>query len=429
MKKIWIMVGIILLSAGGYSYLKYNSQEQELLAKAALEELLIEAEDIEELEEILYGIRINELEIAEGLVGKNQTLSTILSPFNVPYQIIDELAKRSKEIFDVRKIAFNKKYTILTPKDSSKAQFFIYEPNPAEYVVFRLDTVDIYKESKPVEIRTREVAGTISRSLYDDMVSEGVSLSIINKFADLYGWSINFQAVQKGDKFKVVYNEKLVENEVVGVENIQIAYFESSGRPYYAIPFEQNGEMAFYDQDGNSFKKAFLRDPLEYTRISSRYNLKRFHPVQKRVKPHLGTDYAAKTGTEIRTVGDGVVVEAKFASGNGNYVKIKHNGTYTTQYLHMSKIASGMKPGTRVSQGQVIGYVGSTGLATGPHLCFRFWKNGKQEDWLKEEIPPSEPILNQNKMAFDRVKMEKLDQLANIPYSIEKETILLTSAE
>ena len=429
MKKIWITVGIILLSAGGYSYLKYNSQEQELLAKAALEELLEEVEDVEELEEILYGIRINELEIAEGLVGKNQTLSTILSPFNVPYQIIDELAKRSKEIFDVRKIAFNKKYTILTPKDSSKAQFFIYEPNPAEYVVFRLDTVDIYKESKPVEIRTREVAGTITRSLYDDMVGEGVSLSIINKFADLYGWSINFQAVQKGDKFKVVYNEKLVENEVVGVENIQIAYFESSGRPYYAIPFEQNGELAFYDQDGNSFKKAFLRDPLEYTRISSRYNLKRFHPVQKRVKPHLGTDYAAKTGTEIRTVGDGVVVEAKFASGNGNYVKIKHNGTYTTQYLHMSKIASGMKPGARVSQGQVIGYVGSTGLATGPHLCFRFWKNGKQEDWLKEEIPPSEPVASQNRMAFDRIKMEKLEHLASIPYSIEKERILLTSAE
>jgi murein DD-endopeptidase MepM/ murein hydrolase activator NlpD len=429
MKKIWITVGIILLSAGGYSYLKYNSQEQELLAKAALEELLEEVEDVEELEEILYGIRINELEIAEGLVGKNQTLSTILSPFNVPYQIIDELAKRSKEIFDVRKIAFNKKYTILTPKDSSKAQFFIYEPNPAEYVVFRLDTVDIYKESKPVEIRTREVAGTITRSLYDDMVGEGVSLSIINKFADLYGWSINFQAVQKGDKFKVVYNEKLVENEVVGVENIQIAYFESSGRPYYAIPFEQNGELAYYDQDGNSFKKAFLRDPLEYTRISSRYNLKRFHPVQKRVKPHLGTDYAAKTGTEIRTVGDGVVVEAKFASGNGNYVKIKHNGTYTTQYLHMSKIASGMKPGARVSQGQVIGYVGSTGLATGPHLCFRFWKNGKQEDWLKEEIPPSEPVATQNRMAFDRIKMEKLEHLASIPYSIEKETILLTSAE
>jgi murein DD-endopeptidase MepM/ murein hydrolase activator NlpD len=427
MKKIWITVGIILLSAGGYSYLKYNSQEQELLARAALEELMKEADDVEELEEILYGIRINELEIEEGLVGKNQTLSTILGPLNVPYQIIDELAKRSIEIFDVRKIAFNKKYTILTPKDSSKAQFFIYEPNPAEYVVFRLDSADVYKESKPVEIKTREVGGTITRSLYDDMVSEGVSLSIINKFADLYGWSINFQAVQKGDKFKVVYNEKLVEGEVVGVENIQIAYFESSGRPYCAIPFEQNGELAFYDQDGKSFKKAFLRDPLEYTRISSRYNLTRFHPVQKRVKPHLGTDYAAKTGTEIRTVGDGVVVEAKFNSGNGNYVKIKHNGTYTTQYLHMSKIAAGMKPGVRVSQGQVIGYVGSTGLATGPHLCFRFWKNGKQEDWLKEEIPPSEPILNQNRMAFDRVKMEKLDQLANIPYSIDKETILLTS--
>src|SRR5690606_16970987 len=148
------------------------------------------------------------------------------------------------------------------------------------------------------------------------------------------------------------------------------------------------GQLTFFDQNGNSFKKAFLRDPLKYTRISSKYNLKRFHPVQKRYKAHLGTDYAAASGTEIRSVGDGTVVDARYTSANGNYVKIKHNGTYTTQYLHMSKIGKGITPGTRVRQGQVIGYVGSTGLATGPHLCFRFWKNGKQEDWLKEKIPP-----------------------------------------
>ena len=252
------------------------------------------------------------------------------------------------------------------------------------------------------------------QSLYMVMDKQEVSIQIINKFADLFGWSVDFQSLQKGDAYKVVYQEKVVEGQVVGVSGIQLAYFEHKGKPYHAIPFEQNGELIFFDQDGNSLKKAFLRDPLEYTRISSRYNLKRFHPVQKRYKPHLGTDYAARTGTEIRTVGDGIVVEARYTSANGNYVKIKHNGTYTTQYLHMSKIGKGIKPGVRVQQGQVIGYVGSTGLATGPHLCFRFWKNGKQEDWLKEEIPPTEPISEANRVAFESKKLESLRLLAEI---------------
>jgi murein DD-endopeptidase MepM/ murein hydrolase activator NlpD len=362
----------------------------------------------------LYGIDVTGLNIIEGKVSKNQTLATILSPFNVPYQIIDEIAKKSKGVFDVRWIAADKKFTVITPSDSEKAQFFIYEPNPAEYVVFNLDSMEIYKAEKPAEYRIKEVGGVIERSLYQDMDKNGVSVQIINKFADMFGWSVDFQSLQKGDVYKVVYQEKVIDNTVVDVSGIQLAFFEHKRKPYHAIPFEQNGEINFFDQEGNSLKKAFLRDPLEYTRISSRYNLNRFHPVQKRYKPHLGTDYAAKTGTEIRSVGNGTVIEAKYTSANGNYVKIKHNGTYTTQYLHMSKIGKGIQPGTRVSQGQVIGYVGSTGLATGPHLCFRFWKNGKQEDWLKEEIPPSEPISKANRSAFAAKKGEALKLLATI---------------
>ncbi|MFC0264507.1 peptidoglycan DD-metalloendopeptidase family protein [Fontibacter flavus] len=411
MNKKWISTSaIILMLAGG---LYFASNHQIFKAAPEEEEIVLEEEVIEE--NLLYGININELDVIEGVVGKNQTLSTILAPFNVPYQIIDEIAQKSKDIFDVRKIAFNKKFTVLSAKDSSQAQFFIYEPNPAEYVVFKLDQVEVYKEEKPVEIRTIEFGGLITKSLYQDMIEMGASHEVINKFADLYGWNVDFQRVPKGDKFKVVYREKVVEGVAVGFDGLEVAYYEHKGQEYHAIPFEQNGELTFFDQDGNSFKKEFLRDPVEYTRISSKYNLKRFHPVQKRYKPHLGTDYAAKTGTEIRTVGDGTVVEARYTSANGNYVKIKHNGTYTTQYLHMSKIAPGMTPGTRVKQGQVIGFVGSTGLATGPHLCFRFWKNGKQVDWLKEEIPPSDPIAPENKLAFDQVKMEKMQQIAAIP--------------
>ncbi|MFN3999142.1 peptidoglycan DD-metalloendopeptidase family protein [Algoriphagus sp.] len=369
---------------------------------------------VQQKEVFLYGINVTGLNIVEGTVCKNQTLGSILTPFNVSYQIIDELAKKSKEVFDVRWIAANKKFTILQSADSPTAQFFIYEPNPAEYVVFNLDSMEIYKAEKPAIYRTREVSGLIENSLYVDMEKQKVSLNIINKFADLFGWSVDFQGLQKGDQFKVVYQEKIIDDVVVSVSGIELAFFEHKGKPYHAIPFEQNGEMNFFDQDGNSLKKAFLRDPLEYTRISSKYNLNRFHPVQKRYKPHLGTDYAALTGTEIRSVGDGTVVEAQFSSANGNYVKIKHNGTYSTQYLHMSKIGKGIKAGTRVSQGQVIGYVGSTGLATGPHLCFRFWKNGKQEDWLREEIPPSEPISPANRMAFESKKAESMRLLAEM---------------
>jgi murein DD-endopeptidase MepM/ murein hydrolase activator NlpD len=412
MNRKWINASAVILLMASGSYLisnHYNSSPHQIEEPLVFEEVPIE-------ENLLYGININELDVIEGVVGKNQTLSTILAPFNVPYQIIDEIAKKSRDVFDVRKIAFNKKFTVLSPKDSSQAQFFIYEPNPAEYVVFKLDEVEVYKEEKPVEYRNKEIGGIISSNLYVNMTELGITPDLIDQFADLYGWNVDFQRLQKGDKFKVVYKEKVVDGQVVGITDIETAFFEHVGQSYHAIPFEQNGEISFFDQDGNSFKKAFLRDPLKYTRISSRYNLNRFHPVQKRYKPHLGTDYAAPTGTEIRSVGDGTVMEARFTSANGNYVKIKHNGTYTTQYLHMSKIGSGIKAGTRVKQGQVIGYVGSTGLATGPHLCFRFWKNGQQVDWLKEKIPPSDPILPENKMAFDQVKMEKIQQIASIPY-------------
>ncbi|WP_215225883.1 M23 family metallopeptidase [Echinicola shivajiensis] len=416
MKKKWIAAaGAMLLAAAGIGYYQFNLEpEREVVVEET--QTPVETEIVKE-KNLLYGIDVDDLAVVEGVVGRNQTLSTILAPFNVPYQIIDQIAKKSKDIFDVRKIAYNKKYTVLTAKDSSStAAFFIYEPNAAEFVVYKLDGKDIYKEAKPVEYRKREVAGQITSSLYVNMTQQGITPDLIDQFADLYGWSVDFQRLQKGDKYKVVYNERVVEGEVVGVDDIQAAFFEHMGQPYHAIPFEQNGQVSFFDEKGNSFKKAFLRDPVKFTRISSRYNLRRYHPVQKRYKAHLGTDYAAPRGTEIRAVGDGTIIAASYTGGNGNYVKVKHNGTYTTQYLHMSKIASGIRNGVRVKQGQVIGYVGSTGLATGPHLCFRFWKHGKQVDWLREEIPPSEPISEQNKLAFERVKQEKLDLLASIPY-------------
>jgi len=377
-------------------------------------------------DKFLYGINVSGLQIVEGTVAKNQTLATLLTPFNVPYQIIDELAKKSEEVFDVRRIAADKKFTVITPPNSSKAQFFIYEPNPAEFVVFNLDSATLYRAEKPAVTRKREVGGIITSSLYNAMVDKGISPELIDEFADLYGWSVDFQSLQKGDVYKVVFEEKVIEEKVVSISGIHFAYFNHKGEEMHAIPFAQNGQLTFFNQGGQSFKKAFLRDPLKYSRISSRYNLNRFHPVQKRYKAHLGTDYAAPTGTEIRTVGDGTVLEASYSSANGNYVKIKHNETYTTQYLHLSKISKNLRKGDRVKQGQVIGYVGSTGLATGPHLCFRFWKNGKQEDWLKETIPPTEPISQTNLTAFNQKKVEVMKLLAAIDPTVDDR--LLASA-
>jgi murein DD-endopeptidase MepM/ murein hydrolase activator NlpD len=289
-----------------------------------------------------------------------------------------------------------------------------------------LDSATLYRAEKPAITRKREVGGIVTSSLYNAMVDKGISPELIDEFADLYGWSVDFQSLQKGDVYKVVFEEKVIEDKVVSISGIHFAYFNHKGEEMHAIPFAQNGQLTFFNQAGQSFKKAFLRDPLKYSRISSRYNLNRFHPVQKRYKAHLGTDYAAPTGTEIRTVGDGTVLEASYSSANGNYVKIKHNETYTTQYLHLSKISKSLRRGDRVKQGQVIGYVGSTGLATGPHLCFRFWKNGKQEDWLKETIPPTEPVSQANLTAFNQKKAEVMKLLAAIDPTVDDR--LLASA-
>lgn len=421
MKKYWIFGGIIIITCIVFWIYTGNIPQVQKDEPKVVEATV----PVPEKENLLYGINIDEVDIVEGVVKRNQTLSTILAPFDVPYQIIDEIAKKSKDIFDVKRIAFNKKYTVLTPRDSTKSKFFVYEPNRTEFVVFNLSQPEIYKENKPMAINRREIGGKISSSLYVNMTELGLGPDLVDQFADLYGWVVDFQRLQKDDKFKVIFKEQVVEDQIVGIEDIEAAYFEHMGQGYHAIPFEQNGIISYFDEKGNSLKKAFLRDPLKFSRISSRYSLSRFHPVQKRYKAHLGTDYAAPRGTEIRSVGDGTVLEATYRGGNGNFVKIRHNGTYTTQYLHMSKIGKGIKKGTRVKQGQVIGYVGSTGLATGPHLCFRFWKHGKQVDWLKEDIPPAEPIAEENKLAFEKVKQEKISKLMAIQYT--ENVPLLTS--
>ncbi|TXK44451.1 peptidoglycan DD-metalloendopeptidase family protein [Pontibacter qinzhouensis] len=384
------------------------------------------AEEEEGPAPIVFGIPTDSMKIVEGEVKRGENLSVILADYNISAVTIDKLSQKAKDIYNVRKINARQKYLVLHAKDAARtAQYFIFEPNKVEYIVYDLrGDLEVKKIKREMEVVEKAISGEISHSLYASILKAGGSAQLVNTFADIYAWRLDLNRIQPGDKFKLIYEEKVVNGTRIGVGKLKAAYFEHQGQPLYAIAFDQDNDSGYFDQNGKSLKKAFLREPLEYSRISSRYTMNRFHPVQKVNKPHLGTDFAARAGTPIRTVGDGVVVEAKFTRGNGNYVKIKHNGTYTTQYLHMSKFAKGIKAGVRVQQGQTIGYVGSTGLATGPHLCYRFWKNGKQVDGLKVQLPEAEPINKKHMPTFLTQKeiivqqMEALNTTGNKPQEL-----------
>jgi murein DD-endopeptidase MepM/ murein hydrolase activator NlpD len=365
-----------------------------------------------------YGLPVDSFMVVEGTIKPNEMLSHILLRHHVPWPEIDQVVKSSDGVFDVRNIRRGKNYTVFCNKDSTeKARYLVYESSAVEYIIFDLgDRKKVSRGQREIREIRREIAGEIKSSLYQTLVDQNASPALAMELSEIYAWSIDFYRIQKGDKFKVIYTDRFVEDTRVGVGNIQAALFEHRDEAFYAFPFEQDGHMDFFDEEANSLRKAFLKSPLKYGRISSAYTMKRYHPVQKRWKAHLGTDYAAPTGTPIMSVGDGVVTEARRKRFNGNYVKVKHNGTYTTQYLHMSRFAKGIKPGKYVRQGEVIGYVGSTGLATGPHVCFRFWKHGKQVDHRKEKLPPSLPVKKTHRPQFDQVRDSLKEALDAIPY-------------
>jgi murein DD-endopeptidase MepM/ murein hydrolase activator NlpD len=272
-----------------------------------------------------------------------------------------------------------------------------------------LDSLYAKKVEKERIVRRREISGTIEDALYLSVGRAGGTQALAMSLVEIYAWSIDFFRLQKGDQFSVVYEEEYVDDTTyVGLKRVIASNINHVDNDFYAFPYKNElGFHDYYDEDGRSLRKTFLRAPLDFTRISSRYSGRRFHPVQKRWKAHLGTDYAAPTGTPIMTTADGVVIAAKYTSANGNYVKVRHNGTYTTQYLHMSKIRPGVKNGLHVKQGDVIGYVGSTGLATGPHVCYRFWVNGKQVDPYRQKLPDAEP-LTQERMSVYKAYMKEL---------------------
>lgn len=364
----------------------------------------------------IFGFDKDSFIVNEGSIREGEFLSNILTRYGVSYLTIDKVARAARPVFDVRYLQEGKPYYVLRNKDSI-ACCFIYQPNAVEYVVYDFsnsDSVEVYEEKKEVDKVEREVAGVINSSLYETMQEIGVNALLALKLADIYAWTIDFYRIQKGDRFKVIFEEKFVDSESVGIGDIKAAVFYHRNEPFYAFYFDDSSAAGYYDENGVSVRKAFLKSPVKFSTLTSRYSLKRYHPILKRVKAHLGTDYAAPYGTPILSTADGVVIAASYTRGNGNYVKIRHNSTYTTQYLHMKRFAKGIRPGKVVKQGDVIGYVGSTGLATGPHVCYRFWKNGRQVDPLREKFPPSKPLPEEKKAAFETLKnkyMKALDKM------------------
>jgi len=414
-QSVFFIVLIILFAA----FLIYQIKLDRIQPEVEVAEMEFVEDSIHyEPPRLLYGLPADSFKVIEGTIKRNEFLGEILTKYQVTDQQIHNLSIKSKDVFDVRKLEARKKYTLLCTRDSlPRAEYFIYEPNPVDYVVYTLkDPINVSYNQKKIDTVNTFVAGVIETSLWETMTEAGADPILIHSLSEVFAWQVDFYRIQKGDRFKVLYEQLYVDDEEAGIGKISGAYFNHFGEDYYAVYFDQGNGISYFDEKGQSLQKQFLRSPLQYTRISSRYTRRRYHPVLKRYKAHLGTDYAAPTGTPIRTVGDGIVEEARYSQYNGRYVKIRHNSVYTTQYLHMSRYGKGIKEGTKVKQGQIIGYVGSTGLANGPHLCFRFWKNGQQVDALRVKLPPSEPVAEEKIGEYTVAMNQILQELDSISF-------------
>lgn len=361
----------------------------------------------------LYNIPADSFDVVPGKIRNNSFLSDILLKYGVSMPEIDQALKNSRDVFDVRKVLPGRNYSILCERDSDhRARYMIYEHNPAITYVFSFnDSLNITAFTKEVITEVKYAKGTINSSLWEAAMDGGMNPQVAVEIGQIFAWSIDFFGLEKGDNFKVVYEEKFIEDKSMGVGKILTAQFTSSGTTYTAIPFIQDGQETYFDENGKSLRKAFLKAPLKFSRISSRYTTSRLHPVLKIRRPHLGVDYAAPTGTPVYAVGDGKVISATYDGASGRMVKIRHNSTYSTAYLHLSKFGPGITAGKTVKQNDIIGYVGSTGLSTGPHLDFRFYQNGSPVDPLKVTAPPAEPVSPDNLERFEKIKEVNLNLL------------------
>lgn len=368
-----------------------------------------------------FGFTYADFNVIHDTIKKGDTFGSIIERQNIGDKKVYDIIEKVKDTFDVRSIRYKKPYVLLRSKDrKNKLQVFIYQPDALNYYVIDLrDTAVVaYKKTKPITIKRRTIGGVLKSSLSETLESAKVEGALASKITKIYAWSIDFFKLKKGDRFALTFTERYINDSIYdGVDSLEAAFFEYKGKIVYAFPYASNpsGKTEYYDEEGKTLKNFFLKTPIKFSRITSRYSSNRLHPVQGIWKAHKGTDYAAPYGTPITTTATGIVEQTGFTTGNGNFVKVKHNGTYSTQYLHMSKIL--VRRGQHVTQGQVIGLVGSTGLATGPHVCYRFWKNGVQVDALRLKLPTGESMSGAPRKRFlqqiEPLKRE-LDSVANL---------------
>lgn len=388
--------------------------------KKTQEEFVIE--DVEPQKPIVdFGFHFDEFNVHYDTIQSQDTFEKILKKQNLNGKKASEIIKIIKDSFPTS-VRFKRPYICLRSKDKyNKLQYLIYQPNRLDYYLIDLtDSIVGFKKSRPLTFKVRTVAGELTGSLTQTLRSLKIEPTLSGRLTKVFAWSIDFFKSRKGDKFALSFTERYINDTVYdGVDSLRAAFFEYKGEKIYAFPFvqERNGKVDYYDENGKALKNFFLKAPLKFVNITSRFSKSRFHPVQLKWKAHNGTDYAAPTGTPIMTTAAGVIEQAGYTAGNGNFVKVKHDKTYSTQYLHMSKIL--VRRGQRVKQGEIIGKVGSTGLATGPHVCYRFWKNGVQMDALKLKLPNSQVMEGRNLPRFKeqtRSLKRELDSVAEIKF-------------
>lgn len=361
----------------------------------------------------MYGIPSDSFNLLTGHIKRNGLLSQILIEHGITMEEIDKVIKNSVSVFDVRKIRSGNNYTLFCKKDSTaRASYLVYEHDPTTCYVFSFnDSLNITPYRKEIKKVIKYASATIETSLWDAMLAGGLQPSLVGKLSDIFAWSIDFFGLQRGDSFKVIYEEMSIDEKPLGVGKIFGAQFTGSGSTIYAIPFIQDDREGFFDGEGNSLRKAFLKAPLQFSRVSSRFSGSRLHPILRIRRPHYGVDYAAPVGTPVYSIGDGRVTQTGYEGGSGRMVRIVHNSVYSTAYLHLSRFEKGIVPGAVVKQGEIVGYVGTSGLSTGPHLDFRFYMNGSPVDPLKVEAPPVEPVSDTNRERFEKSKTVVLSLL------------------
>ena len=349
-----------------------------------------------------FGITSHGLEVVPSTVHRHETFAELLLDHGVPYQTIVTVARQTRDVFDVRDIRSGKPYRVYRD-DEGIAQYLVYRPDDVRYVVYNVQHPERSRiGERPIAVRWKAVSGTITRSLYESLSDHEAPIALALQLSEVFAWQVDFFRLQPGDRYRIIYEERRVDGKRIGPGAIIAATMHHRDTTYTGFRFDEGNGPEYFDAEGNSLQRQLLKAPLRFSRISSGFSHRRLHPVLKTYRPHLGTDYAAPRGTPVRSVGDGRVEFAAYKGGNGNYVKVRHNGVYTTGYLHLSRIADGVRPGASVRQGDVIGFVGSTGLSTGPHLDYRVWKHGSPVNPVTIESPPTRPVSPAVRMDHER---------------------------